>query len=84
MDLDGVGVGWMRWRFDMWVFSTNDGDVGGLRCGKDLMAALAFLAMKSRTFLRRGVGWIEWDWIRCTCAMGAGVHVVIAAFGGHC
>ena len=52
MDLDGVGVGWMRWRFGdvgfFWVLVMVMLEV--CVCGKDCMAALAFLAMNRGLF----------------------------------
>ena len=51
--------------------------------GKEgLNGCFGFPGYEPRTFCV--VGLDGFDSIRCTCAMGAGVHVVVAAFEGHC
>ena len=52
-----------------------------------LNGCFGFPADESRTFCvvgLDGLDWIGFDSIRCTCAICAGVHVVFAAFEGHC
>ena len=70
--LDGVGVGWMRWRFEMW----------GL--GEGLNGCFGFAADESRTFCVVGLDGLDWTRLDVRVPYVLVLHVVFAAFKGHC